>query len=97
MQAGLAGELLGRDLAIGDDGNLKVDGGGELEGEAEGWEDKAKYEQGEGDGKAAEVGDGDGREMEEDLGLEEGELDKEERKRKKKERRLAERRAKSGA
>ncbi|RJE17353.1 hypothetical protein PHISCL_10310, partial [Aspergillus sclerotialis] len=33
VQAGLAGEVLGRDLAIGEDGNLKVDGGnGNLDG-----------------------------------------------------------------
>lgn len=98
MQAGLAGEVLGKDLAIGDDGNLKVDdtGDGAL-GDAvgDGWEDAKSYEQGQGQGKIEESGEG--MQMDEQHEPEGGTIDKEERKRRKKERRLAEKRAKSGA
>lgn len=100
VQAGLAGEVLGKDLAIGEDGNLRGD---DVEGE--GWEDAKRYEQGqepvesraeeeeeEEGGEGEGEGEGDGMQ-----GVEEGTVDKEERKRRKKERRLAEKRAKSGA
>ncbi|PLB34414.1 uncharacterized protein BDW47DRAFT_112248 [Aspergillus candidus] len=90
VQAGLAGEVLGRDLALA---NLSAEGGAaQTNGGAE-WEDAKEFEvkeqpdvvqyEDEGEGVPMEV-DGDG----------EGGVDKEERKRKKKERRLAEKKAK---
>lgn len=96
MQAGLAGEVLGKDLSIGEDGNLKGDGGlgdGAIGEGEEGWEDAKSYEQGQGQGKVEDGGEG----MQVDEGQDGGTIDKEERKRRKKERRLAEKRAKSGA
>lgn len=96
VQAGLAGEVLGKDLSVGEDGNLKVDtgdgDGGLGEGEGEGWEDAKSYEQGQGQGQG-KIDEG----MQVDEGQDGGTIDKEERKRRKKERRLAEKRAKSGA
>lgn len=93
VQAGLAGEVLGRDLSIvGDEGTVQAptaDNGD--------WQDAKKFEQ-------QATGDEQQDSMEIDAmqqGLNEddaaGGLDKEERKRKKKERRLAEKKAKANA
>ncbi|OOF97858.1 hypothetical protein ASPCADRAFT_504916 [Aspergillus carbonarius ITEM 5010] len=89
VQAGLAGEVLGRDLAL-----AKLSAGEEAQSGTEGWEDPKKLQE-----VVAE--DDDEGQMELDTAEPEqdaeaaGGLDKEERKRKKKERRLAEKRAKA--
>lgn len=97
MQAGLAGEVLGRDLTLAkmnaeDEGAgaAAVSGGSGDDGNAAeegqgGWDDAEQYEQGQGDELAGQmdVDDAEG-----------GGIDKEERKRKKKERRLAEKKSK---
>ncbi|KAL4878502.1 hypothetical protein BJY04DRAFT_110083 [Aspergillus karnatakaensis] len=92
VQAGLAGEVLGRDLAI-----AKMKEGAQAQTQAQsgngeaGWEDKKQFEQGghgEGEVNVRSEGamdlDGEGDTV----------LDKEERKRRKKERRKAEKKAK---
>ncbi|PWY93652.1 hypothetical protein BO94DRAFT_532581 [Aspergillus sclerotioniger CBS 115572] len=89
VQAGLAGEVLGRDLAL-----AKLSAGEEAQSGNDGWEDPKKLQE-----VVAE--DDDEGQMELDAAEPEqdaeavGGLDKEERKRKKKERRLAEKRAKA--
>ncbi|KAF7121649.1 hypothetical protein CNMCM5793_009121 [Aspergillus hiratsukae] len=100
VQAGLAGEVLGRDLTLS-----KINAGEALQGESGDnvvWEE-TKHEQVAAD-DAMDDGEEergeDDEEQEEQLGRVEGEadehtVDKEERKRKKKERRLAEKRAKT--
>ncbi|KAI9367896.1 hypothetical protein BJX61DRAFT_526318 [Aspergillus egyptiacus] len=95
VQAGLAGEVLGRDLALA---KMK-------EGAAQGqngdgaWEDKGKFEQAGGDTDGAEWAGGEGVMMDVDGVNAEGDVpgavDKEERKRLKKERRKAEKKAKA--
>jgi hypothetical protein len=99
VQAGLAGEVLGRDLTL-----AKINAGEALQGEGGDnvvWEE-TKHEQVAADDAMydgeEERGDDD-EEQEQQVGSVEGEadehtVDKEERKRKKKERRLAEKRAK---
>jgi hypothetical protein len=96
VQAGLGGEVLGRDLLLEEDGTLREEdgpaengaGGGTGDNDKDGgggeWEEAKQYEQEQGQ-------DGDGNEQ-----ADSGAVDKEERKRKKKERRLEEKRAKSG-
>ncbi|KAL4781192.1 hypothetical protein BJX76DRAFT_22324 [Aspergillus varians] len=94
VQAGLAGEVLGRDLAIAD-----MKEGAQAQAQVENgegaWEDKKQFEQDQGaegndvNVRSEEVMDVDNVE---DEG--EGSLDKEERKRLKKERRKAEKKAK---
>lgn len=83
---------------IGEDGNLKVDSDDNSGGDATGdnelgtngeWEDAKRYEQGEEQEQSLE-GEGDAMQVDDTA------IDKEERKRRKKERRLAEKRAKSG-
>jgi hypothetical protein len=88
VQAGLGGEVLGRDLLLGEDGPAENGaGGGTGDNDKDGgdeWEEAKQYEQEQGQ-------DADGNEQ-----ADSGAVDKEERKRKKKERRLEEKRAKSG-
>lgn len=87
VQAGLAGEVLGRDLSM-----VRMDEGNEGATVAEqGQEQQQEQEQEQGAGEDAGEGQID---MDVDDG-QEGGVDKEERKRKKKERRLAEKKAKS--
>ncbi|KAL4944901.1 hypothetical protein BDV06DRAFT_219836 [Aspergillus oleicola] len=110
VQAGLAGEVLGRDLAIAEmrEGAAAAqaqaqmqNGGRNGGGEGAGWEDKKVFEQQEQgddevDVRSAEVTAG-GMDVDVDGGEGQGEtgaLDKEERKRLKKERRKAEKKAK---
>lgn len=95
VQAGLGGNVLGRDLAVlGDDGGVRLnEGNGNGEGNGE-WEDAKRYEQGDGDESQGGLGQGPGQEENADA---DAGVDKEERKRKKKERRLAEKRAKTEA
>ncbi|PYH47443.1 uncharacterized protein BP01DRAFT_216217 [Aspergillus saccharolyticus JOP 1030-1] len=100
VQAGLAGEVLGRDLTLaklmtGEDGDAQQTTGAE---QGQDWEDAQKFQQ-EGEGLEG-LQDA----MDADIGMEEdqadpaaGGIDKEERKRRKKERRLAEKRAKAKA
>lgn len=98
VQAGLAGEVLGRDLTLAkmnaqDEGATGAavsggegDGNAAAEGGEEGgWDDAKQWEQGQGFDLAGQmdVDDAEG-----------GGIDKEERKRKKKERRLAEKKSK---
>lgn len=97
VQAGLAGEVLGRDLTLAkmnaeDEGagaaavsGCSGDDGNAAEEGQGGWDDAEQYEQGQGDELAGQmdVDDAEG-----------GGIDKEERKRKKKERRLAEKKSK---
>lgn len=95
VQAGLAGEVLGRDLSFA---KLSADTQAEeADATAEGWVDKEKWQQ--EDEEEAPGGDEDYfQEEDEDLETQETQalaVDKEERKRKKKERRLAEKRAKA--
>ena len=101
VAAGIEGEVLGRDLVLEErreresvgEGAAGDEGGN---GGGQGWEDAKRYEQGD----AANGNPGaDEDVMEVEIKQEPGSegLDKEERKRKKKERRLAEKRAKSGA
>ncbi|KAF7160582.1 hypothetical protein CNMCM5623_006203 [Aspergillus felis] len=102
VQAGLAGEVLGRDLTL-----AKINAGEALQGESGDnvvWEDPTKHEQVAADDAMdddeEEMRGEDDEEKEQQLGRVEGEadentVDKEERKRKKKERRLAEKRAKA--
>lgn len=86
MQAGLAGETLGRDLTIvkmdmeGDAGDAGAADAADAEGQAQGQDTQASEGQ-----------------MEVDAEEDAGGIDKEERKRKKKERRLAEKKAKANA
>lgn len=101
VQAGLAGEVLGRDLTL-----AKINAGEALQGESGDnvvWEDPTKHEQVAAD-DAMDDGEEergeDDEEQEQQLGRVGGEadehtVDKEERRRKKKERRLAEKRAKA--
>lgn len=113
VQAGLAGEVLGRDLTFAKISTEEENGQQQQSGE--GWQDCEKWEQ--GDDVPAEDGDRDGDDYdtrknkaggdEEDMEVDEaagvpasssaGKIDKEERKRRKKERRLAEKRAKAKA
>ncbi|PWY86143.1 hypothetical protein BO70DRAFT_360958 [Aspergillus heteromorphus CBS 117.55] len=90
VQAGLTGEVLGRDLTL-----AKLSAGDEDKAD-EGWEDPKKV------AEEANAEEDDQVQMEWDAGVPEqnteatgGALDKEERKRKKKERRLAEKKAKA--
>ncbi|GKZ25697.1 hypothetical protein AbraIFM66951_001556 [Aspergillus brasiliensis] len=93
VQAGLAGEVLGRDLAL-----AKLSAGEEGDAQAgnEGWEDPKKLQE-----EVVAADDDDDVQMDMDAVQTEQNaeaaagLDKEERKRKKKERRLAEKRAKA--
>ncbi|KAI9036948.1 uncharacterized protein KD926_001118 [Aspergillus affinis] len=91
VQAGLAGEVLGRDLSIvGEEGTVQPPGADNGD-----WQDAKKFEQevnGDEQQDSMEV-DAVQQELNEDDGA--GGLDKEERKRKKKERRLAEKKAKA--
>lgn len=86
VQAGLAGETLGRDLTIvkmdmeGDAGDAGAADAADAEGQAQGQDTQALEGQ-----------------MEVDAEEDAGGIDKEERKRKKKERRLAEKKAKANA
>ncbi|OJJ44672.1 hypothetical protein ASPZODRAFT_134757 [Penicilliopsis zonata CBS 506.65] len=100
VQAGLAGEVLGRDLTfikLGEDGNAQVvtvdpsadENALAQKAEGEGWEDAQQWQQRDEEADAAP------QDASEDPTA--GALDKEERKRKKKERRLAEKRAKANA
>ncbi|KAF9884155.1 hypothetical protein FE257_002213 [Aspergillus nanangensis] len=91
IQAGLAGEVLGRDLSLDNQDGEGADGAQQQGGD---WEDAQKYEQEDN----AENQDEDGT-MEVDMTEQphEGAVDKEDRKKKKKERRLAEKRAKAKA
>ncbi|RAL08977.1 uncharacterized protein BO97DRAFT_408040 [Aspergillus homomorphus CBS 101889] len=101
VQAGLAGEVLGRDLTLaklmaGEDGDAQ-----QTPDAAQGqdWEDAQKFQQeGEAVEDAQDPMDADVN-MEQDQGDDAaaGGIDKEERKRRKKERRLAEKRAKAKA
>ncbi|KAL4798921.1 hypothetical protein BDV19DRAFT_340649 [Aspergillus venezuelensis] len=109
VQAGLAGEVLGRDLAIAEmkegaaaaQAQVQMQNGGG-NGEGAGWEDKKAFEQEQGVEGADEVNVGSGKEVTAggvDVDVEEGQggteaVDKEERKRLKKERRKAEKKAK---
>jgi hypothetical protein len=105
IQAGLAGEILGRDLSLTTATEAaartpkKNKGGEKQEGQEEQWENKEKWELEQGQGLG---GDEDGTELLNTTTGEEIEVDgdgmpvtgvisKEERKRRKKERRLAER------
>lgn len=101
VQAGLAGEVLGRDLTL-----AKINAGEALQdenGNNVDWEDPSKFVEvaaeaaGEDDGDDEVLGEDD-EELEPQLELVEADnhvVDKEERKRKKKERRLAEKRSKA--
>ncbi|KAL2835730.1 hypothetical protein BJY01DRAFT_223204 [Aspergillus pseudoustus] len=90
VQAGLAGEVLGRDLAIAKmkEGAKRAQNGGDGA-----WEDKQQFEHEQEPGKEREQNGG-GDVMDVDGEGETGPVDKEERKRKKKERRKAEKKAK---
>ncbi|KAI9930920.1 hypothetical protein ASPWEDRAFT_34573 [Aspergillus wentii DTO 134E9] len=94
VQAGLAGEVLGRDLAVAKF-NADQDGDAQASGNAEGgaagennggWEDAQKWQQADEEEPPMEV---------EGAGEADGAIDKEERKRLKKERRQAEKRSKA--
>ncbi|KAL1858479.1 hypothetical protein Plec18167_007001 [Paecilomyces lecythidis] len=90
VQAGLAGEVLGRDLTV-----AKLETETQTEEQAnttEGWVDKEKWQQeDEEENPADAIEDGP---QDQDV-QEDAAVDKEERKRRKKERRLAEKRAKA--
>ena len=96
VQAGVAGEVLGRDLSLakmnaedeGAAGAGNAVSGGEGDGNA------AEGEEGEGGWDDAKQGQGDELAGQMDVDDAEGGIDKEERKRKKKERRLAEKKSK---
>ncbi|KAL3468356.1 hypothetical protein BJX64DRAFT_245662 [Aspergillus heterothallicus] len=90
VQAGLAGEVLGRDLAIAKmkEGAKRAQNGGDGL-----WEDKNQFEQDQEPGKEREQKPEDDM-MDVDAEGEPRPVDKEERKRKKKERRKAEKKAK---
>lgn len=100
VQAGLAGEVLGRDLAIAE---MKEGAQAQAQaqsGNGEGsWEDKKQFEQEQGvEGNDVNVGGEEAMELDNteaaDEGNAAGTLDKEERKKLKKERRKAEKKAK---
>ncbi|KNG90815.1 hypothetical protein ANOM_000915 [Aspergillus nomiae NRRL 13137] len=93
VKAGLAGEVLGRDLAL-----AKLEEGDAQPVGANGdWEDAKKFQEGENGDVMQDENDVQGQMEVDDAEQEAGALDKEERKRKKKERRLAEKRAKAKA
>ncbi|KAL4808991.1 hypothetical protein BDV18DRAFT_133682 [Aspergillus unguis] len=101
VQAGLAGEVLGRDLAIAEmkEGAAQAQAQAQAQsGDAEGtWEDKKQFEQEQGaEQNDVNVRDGEAEAMDvdQDDAGEAGTLDKDERKRLKKERRKAEKKAK---
>lgn len=102
VQAGLAGEVLGRDLTFAKMGGDGEESGQQEEGQqegvngGEGWQDREKWEQQD------EEDGGNGKNTEDNMEADNetapsGGIDKEERKRKKKERRQAEKRAKAKA
>ncbi|KAL3492685.1 hypothetical protein BJX62DRAFT_236058 [Aspergillus germanicus] len=93
VQAGLAGEVLGRDLAIAKlkEGAKKAAQNGVGVDGAGGWEDKKQFEHGQ-EPEKEQNGVDDVMDVAEEG--ETGPVDKEERKRKKKERRKAEKKAK---
>jgi hypothetical protein len=105
VQAGLAGEVLGRDLTLPNGTQVEPQPQQNDEDNAaggqEGWEDREKWQLeagGEGVGKDREQdfvdNTGDDIEVDEEgMPIEPGKIDKEERKRKKKERRQAEKKA----
>ncbi|KAA8649083.1 hypothetical protein EYZ11_000670 [Aspergillus tanneri] len=94
VQAGLAGEVLGRDLSLMTDGVVEGDVQ-PVVGENGDWEEAKKFEQSmNADDQEEGQMDVDPVEQEQDGDAPAG-VDKEERKRKKKERRLAEKRAKA--
>ncbi|RAL05854.1 uncharacterized protein BO80DRAFT_421059 [Aspergillus ibericus CBS 121593] len=93
VQAGLAGEVLGRDLALA---KLSAGEEGNAQSGTEGWEDPKKLQEVVAEDDDEGQMDVDAAEPEQDA-VAAGGLDKEERKRKKKERRLAEKRAKANA
>ncbi|GAD96408.1 hypothetical protein ANI_1_418184 [Paecilomyces variotii No. 5] len=91
VQAGLAGEVLGRDLTV-----AKLETETQAEEQAknttEGWIDKEQWQQEDEEGNPADAIE----DEHQDLDVQDNAVvDKEERKRKKKERRLAEKRAKA--
>ncbi|KAL2867958.1 uncharacterized protein BJX67DRAFT_71748 [Aspergillus lucknowensis] len=91
VQAGLAGEVLGRDLAL-----AKMKEGAPAQNGGEGaWEDKKQFEQEQELVQVVAEGE-DGMDLDGDAGEGDvtGAVDKEERKRRKKERRKAEKKAK---
>ncbi|OGM47094.1 hypothetical protein ABOM_003724 [Aspergillus bombycis] len=93
VKAGLAGEVLGRDLAL-----AKLEDGDAQQVGANGdWEDAKKFQEGENGDVMQDENDAQGQMEVDDAEQDAGALDKEERKRKKKERRLAEKRAKAKA
>ncbi|KAF7592876.1 hypothetical protein BBP40_012288 [Aspergillus hancockii] len=94
VKAGLAGEVLGRDLALAklEEGDAQRQAGPNGD-----WEDAKKYEEGNGDAVQDENNAQGQIDVDDDAEQNAGGLDKEERKRKKKERRLAEKRAKAKA
>ncbi|KAL2007050.1 hypothetical protein VTN00DRAFT_8488 [Thermoascus crustaceus] len=103
VQAGLAGEVLGRDLTFAKMGGDGDEESGQQDGQqqegvngGEGWQDREKWEQQD------EADGGNGKNTEDNMEVDNetapsGGIDKEERKRKKKERRQAEKRAKAKA
>ncbi|KAL3472186.1 hypothetical protein BJX99DRAFT_262496 [Aspergillus californicus] len=96
VQAGLAGEVLGRDLALAKIKEGEKAQGAQVQNGEGAWEDKEKFEMGQGVGRDPAAG-GEGV-MDMDQGVAEGDatghVDKEERKRLKKERRKVEKAAK---
>ncbi|RAQ58438.1 hypothetical protein COH20_001271 [Aspergillus flavus] len=96
VKAGLAGEVLGRDLAL-----AKLEEGDAQQQQQVGangdWEDAKKFQEGENGDAVQDENDAQGQMEVDDAEQDAGALDKEERKRKKKERRLAEKRAKAKA
>ncbi|KAB8070493.1 hypothetical protein BDV29DRAFT_33263 [Aspergillus leporis] len=93
VKAGLAGEVLGRDLALAklEEGDAQQQAGANGE-----WEDAKKFEEGVNADAVQDENDAQVQmDVDDDAEQNTGGLDKEERKRKKKERRLAEKRAKA--
>ncbi|KAJ9190961.1 hypothetical protein DTO164E3_1454 [Paecilomyces variotii] len=94
VQAGLAGEVLGRDLTVA---KLETEPQTEepADGTTEGWVDKEKWQQADEEGGPADAYEAEENDQMDVQDSQEPAVDKEERKRKKKERRLAEKRAKA--
>ncbi|KAJ9374967.1 hypothetical protein DTO282E5_522 [Paecilomyces variotii] len=94
VQAGLAGEVLGRDLTVA---KLETEPQTEeqADGTKEGWVDKEKWQQADEEGGPADAYEAEENDQMDVQDSQEPAVDKEERKRKKKERRLAEKRAKA--
>lgn len=94
VKAGLAGEVLGRDLALAklEEGDAQQQRQVGTNGD---WEDAKKFAEGEHADAVQDEDDAQGQMEVDDARENTGGLDKEERKRKKKERRLAEKRAKA--